>query len=159
VTDENMTAQRRIAAPPLAVFALLADPANHVAIDGTGWVRGPLEDGARITAQDQVFDMAMYHPQHPDGDYEIANRVVTFEPPIAIEWEPGFYLEDGRRDSGRWTWRYDLAEVDGQTDVTLTYDWSKATPEARERFQFPPFGVDKLTESLDHLATLTTDIQ
>ena len=62
----------------------------------------------------------------------------------------------GRRDSGRWTWRYDLAEVDGQTDVTLTYDWSNETPEARERFQFPPFGVDKLTQSLDNLATLTT---
>ena len=35
--------------------------------------------------------------QHPDKDYEIANRVVAFEPSTAIEWEPGFYLEDGRR--------------------------------------------------------------
>ncbi len=43
--------------------------------------------------------MAMYHPQRPDGDYEIANRVVTFEPPAAIEWEPGYYVEDGQRDS------------------------------------------------------------
>ena len=68
----------------------------------------------------------------------------------------GYYLEDGQRDSGRWTWRYDLAAVDGQTDVTLTYDWSNATPEAREQFQFPPFGVEKLTESLANLATLTT---
>jgi hypothetical protein len=64
--------------------------------------------------------------------------------------------EDGSRDSGRWTWRYDLAEADGQTDVTLTYDWSNATPEARERFQFPIFPVDKLSESLDDLATLAT---
>src|SRR5688572_7752558 len=81
VTDENLTAQRRIGAAPGAVFALLADPANHAAIDGTGWVRGPLQSGTRITAEDEVFDMAMYHPQHPDGDYEIANRVVAFEPP------------------------------------------------------------------------------
>lgn len=156
MTDEHLTATRRIAASPAAVFSLLADPAAHVAIDGTGWVRGPVDAGARITAEGQVFDMAMYHPQHPDGDYQIANRVVAFEPPIAIEWEPGYYVEGGQRDSGRWTWRYDLAEVDGQTDVTLTYDWSNATAEARERFRFPPFGVDKLTESLDNLATIAS---
>jgi uncharacterized protein YndB with AHSA1/START domain len=156
LTDENLTATRRIDASPGTVFALLADLSSHAAIDGTGWVRGPLQDGAKITAEGEVFDMAMYHPQHPDGDYEIANRVVAFEPPTAIEWEPGFYLEDGQRDSGRWTWRYDLAEVDGQTDVTLTYDWSNATAEARERFQFPPFPVEKLTESLDNLAKLAS---
>jgi uncharacterized protein YndB with AHSA1/START domain len=155
VTDENLTARRRIDAPPRTVFALLADPAAHAAIDGTGWVRGPLKENTRITAEGEVFDMAMYHPQHPDGDYQIANRVVAFEPSTAIGWEPGFYVEDGQRDSGRWTWRYDLEEVDGHTDVTLTYDWSN-TPEARERFQFPPFPVEKLTESLDNLAKLVS---
>lgn len=156
MTHENLTARRRIEASPRTVFALLADPATHPAIDGTGWVRGPLKEGTRITAEGEVFDMAMYHPQHPDGDYEIANRVVAFAPPAAIEWEPGFYDEDGQRDSGRWTWRYDLEEVDGQTDVTLTYDWANATSEARERFQFPPFGVEKLTESLENLAKLAS---
>ena len=156
MTDENLTARRRIDASPRTVFALLADPAAHAAIDGTGWVRGPLEENTRITAEGEVFDMAMYHPQHPDGDYQIANRVVAFEPSTAIEWEPGFYVEDGQRDSGRWTWRYDLEEVDGRTDVTLTYDWSNATSEARERFQFPPFPVEKLTESLDNLAKLAS---
>ena len=136
------------------MFALLADPAAHAAIDGTGWVRRPLKEGARITAEGEVFDMAMYHPQHPDEDYEIANRGSPSSRPPRSSREPGFYVEDGQRDSGRWTWRYDLEEVDGQTDVTLTYDWSNATPEARERFQFPPFPVDKLTESLDNLAKL-----
>ncbi len=101
MTDENLTALRRIDAAPSTVFAVLVDPANHVAIDGTRWVRGPLEAAVRITAVDEVFDMAMYHPQHPDGDYEIANRVVTFEPPVATECEPGFYAEGGQRDSGR----------------------------------------------------------
>ena len=61
MTDENLTAQRRVDAPPRTVFALLADPANHAAIDGTGWVRGPLHEGTRITAEGEVFDMAMYH--------------------------------------------------------------------------------------------------
>jgi hypothetical protein len=157
MTEEHLTATHRIDASSATVFALLADPSSHAAIDGTGWVRGPLEEGTRITAAGEVFDMGMHHPRHPDGDYEIANRVVAFDPPTAIGWEPGFYLEDGQRDSGRWTWRFDLTEVDGQTDVTLTYDWSNATAEARERFQFPPFGLEKLTESLDNLARLVGD--
>ena len=95
MTDENLTAQRRIDASPGTVFAVLADPYAHAAIDGTGWVKGPLQEGARITAEGEVFDMAMYHPQHPDGDYEIANRMVAFDPSTAIEWEPGFYNEEG----------------------------------------------------------------
>ena len=41
VTDENLTAQRRIDGSSSTVFALLADPANHAAIDGTGWSGAP----------------------------------------------------------------------------------------------------------------------
>lgn len=76
---------RRIEATPTTVFAPLVDPSNHSAIDGTGWVRGPLKEGIRLTAKRQVFDMAMFHPQHPDGGYEIAKGVVAFELPTAID--------------------------------------------------------------------------
>jgi hypothetical protein len=37
---------------------------------------------------------------------------------------------------------------------TLTSDWSRATAEAREVLQFPPFGMDHLEHSLQHLADL-----
>ncbi len=57
-------------------------------IDGTGWVRGTV-DGDRITATGQVFRMAMYHENHPDKDYEMANRVEVFDEPHAIAWQPG----------------------------------------------------------------------
>jgi hypothetical protein len=30
--------------------------------------------------------MAMYHANHPDGSYEMANRVATFEAPRALSW-------------------------------------------------------------------------
>ncbi len=73
---------------PAAVFAVLADPANHAAIDGTGWVRESL-DGERITADGQVFRIAMYHDNHPDGRYEMANKVIAYEPDRTIAWEPG----------------------------------------------------------------------
>src|SRR2546429_3009338 len=80
---ERVTASTTIEAAPEAVFAVLADPSAHADIDGTGWVRGSLDEN-RITAAGQVFRMAMYHPNHPDKDYKIANRVEVFDEPRAI---------------------------------------------------------------------------
>jgi hypothetical protein len=48
------------------VFAVLADPSRHAAIDGTGWVRDSL-DGQRLTGSGQIFRVTMYHDNHPDG--------------------------------------------------------------------------------------------
>jgi len=152
---ERATASTTIDATPEAVFAVLADPSAHAHIDGTGWVRTSL-DGDRITAAGQVFRMAMYHPNHPDKDYKIANRVEVFDEPRAIAWQPGQESpETGELSFGGWTWRYDL-ELTGpsRTTVTLTYDWSAVPARVREHFQFPPFGHDHLDNSLKHLSDL-----
>ena len=152
---ERVSASRTIEAPPEAVFAVLADPSTHADIDGTGWVRASLE-GDRISAAGQVFRMAMYHPNHPDKDYEIANLVEVFDAPEAIAWKPGTESPDTRELSfGGWVWRYDLeATGPSRTTVTLTYDWSAASPEVRERLPFPPFPPEHLDNSLQHLADL-----
>ena len=84
----RMTATMTIDAPPDAVFAVLADPAAHAAIDGTSWVREPL-DAAQLTETGQIFRMAMYHHNHPDKDYEMANRVEVIERPRMIACQPG----------------------------------------------------------------------
>ena len=86
--SESRHASTTVNAPAEAVFAVLADPSAHSAIDGTGWVRESLQD-ARITATGQVFRMAVYHPNHPDKDYKMANCVGVFDEPLAIEWQPG----------------------------------------------------------------------
>jgi uncharacterized protein YndB with AHSA1/START domain len=83
VADETVSATMIINAPAEAAFAVLADPATHTAIDGTGWVRGPL-DNQPLTAAGQVFRIAMYHANHPDGNYQMANRLQVFDPPRAI---------------------------------------------------------------------------
>ena len=152
---ERLTVSTTIEAVPEAVFAVLADPSSHADVDGTGWVRGPLE-GDRITAAGQVFRMAMYHPNHPDGDYRIANLVEVFDEPRAIAWKPGTESpETGELSFGGWTWRYDLeATGPAQTTVTLTYDWSAVGPEVREYLHFPPFAMDHLHNSLQHLSDL-----
>ena len=152
---ERVTACRPIDAAPEAVFAVLADPSAHADIDGTGWVRGSLE-GDRITAAGQVFRMAMYHENHPDKDYTIANRVEVFDEPRAIAWRPGTESpETGELSFGGWIWRYDLeATGPSRTTVTLTYDWSAVPPHVREYLQFPPFAPDHLDNSLRHLSDL-----
>jgi uncharacterized protein YndB with AHSA1/START domain len=154
VTREHINAAITIAAPAETVFDVLADPSTHEAIDGTGWVRQSL-DGKRLTGTGQVFRMAMYHDNHPDKNYEMANRVEVFDPPKAISWQPGQGADDAALEFGGWIWRYDLSAVTpSQTKVTLTYDWSAVPSYTREHIGFPPFESTHLENSLKHLAEL-----
>ena len=154
--DETVSATTIINAPAEAIFAVLADPGNHAAIDGTGWVREPI-DKQPLTAAGQVFRMGMYHANHPDGNYRMANRVQVFDPPQAISWEPGQDTGDGDLRFGGWVWRYDLAPAGPSgTRVTLSYNWSAVPSSLRQHIGFPPFPPDHLDNSLAHLADLVT---
>jgi uncharacterized protein YndB with AHSA1/START domain len=154
VTEETMNVVTTINAPAQTVFDVLADPSTHAAIDGTGWVRESL-DGKHVTGTGQVFRMAMYHENHPDKDYEMANRVEVFDPPHAIAWQPGQGPDDANLEFGGWVWRYDLKPVGPtQTEVTLTYDWSAVPQQIREHIGFPPFDGQHLENSLKHLTQL-----
>jgi hypothetical protein len=99
--------------------------------------------------------MAMYHANHPDGNYQMANRVQVFDPPRAVSWEPGQDTGDGRLQFGGWVWRYDLAPAGpSETKVTLSYDWSAVPGFLRQHHRIPPFPPDHLGKSLAHLAGL-----
>lgn len=153
--DDSVSATRVINAPAEAIFAVLADPAQHAAIDGTGWV-GESLDSTPLTSPGQIFRMSMYHPNHPDGTYQMANRVQKFDPPNTISWEPG-YDDDGTLRFGGWTWCYDLTAAGPSiTAVTLSYDWSAVPDPIREHIGFPPFPPEHLGDSLAHLAQLVT---
>ena len=129
-------------APAAAVFGVLADPATHKDIDGTGWVREPLDE-QHLSAVGQIFRIAMYHDGHPDKHYEMANQVIALEPDRVIAWAPGGLAEDGSLELGGWTWRYDLEPLGAeQTHVTLTYDWSKVP--AGDQGEHPVPGVPRL---------------
>ncbi len=156
MADERLSATTIINASAEVIFVVLADPAKHAAIDGTGWVREPL-DSKPLTAVGQVFRMAMYHPNHPDGNYQMANRVQIFDPPSAIAWEPGQDNDDGGLRFGGWVWRYDLTPAGpSDTKVTLSYDWSAVPDLLRQHIGFPPFPADHLGNSLAHLAELVS---
>ncbi|HZA09629.1 polyketide cyclase [Mycobacterium sp.] len=155
MTNETVNATATIKARAENVFAVLADPTTHAAIDGTGWVRESI-DGRRLTRVGQIFRMAMYHDNHPNGSYEMANKIVVFDPPHAIAWEPGQDVAgDGNLQFGGWVWRYDLRTLDeSETQVKLSYDWSTVPQYVREHIQFPPFNSNHLDNSLSHLAEI-----
>jgi uncharacterized protein YndB with AHSA1/START domain len=156
MADDRVSATLVINASAEAIFAVLADPAKHAAIDGTGWVRETV-DRDPLTAAGQIFRVSMYHPNHPDKDYEMANRVQEFDPPSTISWQPGYDAGGGTLGFGGWIWRYDLTPAGpSTTTVTLSYDWSAVPESTRQRIGFPPFPSDHLANSLAHLAELVT---
>lgn len=155
---ESVSATTTIRASAEAVFAVLSDPSRHAGVDGTGWVTGSLESQP-ITRRGQVFWMAMYHRDHPNGSYQTANEVIAFEHTRVISWRTGYLdQESGELAFGGWWWRYDLKPVGpGQTEVTLTYDWSAVGPGPREYLTFPPFPTDHLDNSLRHVSTMLVE--
>lgn len=155
--QETVSATLTIAVPAAKVFAVLADPTAHSAIDGTGWVQEPV-DRAPLTGVGQIFRMGMHHAKHPSGDYQTVNKVAVLDPPHAIGWLTGGQKDDGEPEFGGWIWRYDLTPLGpSETEVTLTYDWSAVPQHIRDRgIRFPPFGPDHLTNSLHHLSELAS---
>ena len=153
--QECVSAALTVAAPATRVFAVLADPTTHAAIDGTGWVQ-EAADRVPLTEVGQIFRMDMHHSDHPNGDYHVVNKVEVFEAPRAIGWVTGTEKDDGHLEFGGWIWRYDLVPLGpSETEVRLSYDWSAVPQFIRDRgIQFPPFGPEHLTNSLHHLAEL-----
>ncbi len=82
MTEERYVVTRTVAAPPAAVFALLADPTRHKDTEPGDWVRDAVST-APITAAGQIFAMNMYFDR-PDGHYVVHNLVSDFDPDTTI---------------------------------------------------------------------------
>lgn len=155
MTDEPavVAVSRRIAAPPAAIFDVLADPPRHVDIDGTGMLRGPHTD-ARLSGVGEVFVMDMHNGEF--GDYVMRNTVVEFEPDSLIAWSPE-RLDVPSENPWRQRWRFRLVP-DGPdaTVVTEEFDLTHSPDDARrilrngERWR-PD--MERTLESLDRLVT------
>ncbi|MDO3635680.1 SRPBCC family protein [Mycolicibacterium arseniciresistens] len=150
MSAERFVASRKIAAPPSAVFAVLADPARHKDTEPGDWVRDAV-DPTPISGTGQIFTVNMYL-EAAGGHYVMDNLVTDFEPDRVIAWLPGQRDESGAHVPGGWSWRYDLAPDGDGTAVTLTYDWT-ATPQSfrDEIGGMPPFSEDFIAESLGAL--------
>ena len=111
--EQNVSASRLINAPAEAIFAVLANPARHAEIDGSGTVRGSRQDSPELLTMGSKFGMKM----KIGVPYDMRSTVVEFEENKLIAWA----------HFGKHRWRYELEEVDGGTMVTETFDWSTAS--------------------------------
>ncbi len=111
-----VTVERVIPADAVAVFALLADPARHHDIDGSGTVV-EAKTGSERLALGSRFGMSM----KMGIPYSMVSEVVEFEEDRRIAWQtrgPGWI---GQHVAGR-IWRYELEPVDGGTRVRESWD-------------------------------------
>lgn len=153
-TDKKMQASKVVNAPVDEVFALLSDPNRHAELDGAEMVRGVEGDTPPISGIGQVFTMNM----HADdlGDYRMVNSVTAFMAPGRVGWapkvDPTCELAEklGDMDASGHTFTYDLAVVDGGTEVTSTYDWS-GVKDPKFAELCPRLSQDQLAATLDRL--------
>ena len=109
MTKELFTASRVVPAAPEEIFALLADPARHVEMDGSGTVqrlvagRGPMQLGSEFTMAMRAFGFP----------YRITSKVVEYDENRRIAW---CHLVKNR-------WRYELEPTEGGTRVTESADY------------------------------------
>ena len=132
---EKIEVQRRIAASPADIFAVLCDPQGHVAIDSSGMLQDA--EGASVAAAGDSFVVHMDRASLNDfpelGKYDVTVSIRDFEPGQLISWT---VLGQIRPQIGH-VYGYRL-EPDGDgTLVTSFYDWSEIGDQWREANIFP----------------------
>ena len=112
-----LTVERAVKAPPATVFDILADAANHTAIDGSGMLQGAGHDQPQRLGLGSTFGMNMKLFMR----YSTENRVVEFDEGRRIAWQTGPSGRAGRYVAGR-IWRYELEPSAGGTLVRESWD-------------------------------------
>lgn len=147
-TETSIVVDDVVDGTPARLFEILADPANHQDIDGSGMVRSAT-GSSPVTDVGQTFVMDM---RIPGRDYQMENHITAFEPGRLIEWKPA---RVGSEPIGM-LWRWELEAVgDDKTRVVHTYDWSAVTdPAVLERVTFPRVPAADLERSVRRLGDL-----
>lgn len=147
--EERIEVQRAIASDPATIFAVLADPKGHVAIDASGMLQSSSGDPA--TAVGDTFTIHMDRESlndYPLGLYDVTVEIVTYEQDREIAWTIKGQLEP---QIGH-VYGYRLEPFDGGTLVTQYYDWSDIHPQWREANIFPIISETNLRATLGILA-------
>jgi uncharacterized protein YndB with AHSA1/START domain len=139
VPDRVERGSRFVPAPPEAIFAILADPASHALIDGSGSVRGSADTTPERLTLGSRFGMQM----RLGVPYRITNEVVEFDEPHLIAW----------RHLGGHIWRYVLEPTGDGTTVTEEFDWRPARSAlALRAMRAPTRNRESIEATLDRLA-------
>ena len=154
-SSQPVSVSRRIEAPAEELFEVLADPARHPGIDGSGMLKDAGGNSA-ISGVGDTFTVRMHNAEM--GDYEITNHVVEYRRDRRIGWEPvlsaASRAEDaadiGERSGHRWI--YELTPAGpGATIVTEIYDCSAAPEWLRKAVRNGDRWVASMTTTLEKL--------
>lgn len=151
--NKQLTANRTVKARADRVFALLADPKQHQAIDGSGLLQGTTS--GPVTGVGQVFTMEMYRDDL--GPWRSFNTVIEYEPDTAIGWAPDLDPDCPLAPklagitTGGHRYVYRLRETGDGTEVRQIYDWSGVTDPNFEAF-CPFVSREQMMGTLDRLA-------
>ncbi|MGZ8752464.1 MAG: DUF952 domain-containing protein [Acidimicrobiia bacterium] len=138
-TSDVESVERVIAAPPEAIFELLADPRRHQEIDGSGTVRDAKGEPQRL-ALGSEFGMSM----KMGVPYAMVSTVVEFDDNRRIAWQTRGPTRLGSWAGGR-IWRYEIEPVDGGSLVRESWDISKESAITKP---FVRMGATKTRENM-----------
>ena len=119
--SDVVTVERVIAAPAGAIFDLLADPARHAEIDGSGMVRDPKPGTVDRLSLGSRFGMSM----KLGFKYSMVSEVIEFDNDRRIAWQTRPPSPRGVKLVGGRIWRYELDPVEGGTRVRESWDISQ----------------------------------
>jgi uncharacterized protein YndB with AHSA1/START domain len=149
-TRNIATVERLIDAPAAKIFDLLADPARHQEIDGSGTVKGLSDDaaaGSQRLALGSKFGMSM----KMGIGYTMENTVVEFEENVRIAWQPRPTQKLMAAFIGGRIWRYQLVAQDGGTLVRESWDISQEKQPWTIR-GLRSKTIDSMTKTLERIA-------
>jgi hypothetical protein len=149
VTAERFEVARLIAAAPAQVFAVLRDPAGHVAIDSSGMLQSA--DGEPVSAVGDTFVVHMDRESlndYPLGQYDVTVIITRYVPDQQIEWTVSGQIQPPIRH----LYGYRLEAADEGTLVTSYYDWSEIDERYRGKGIFPVIPESALRATLGILA-------
>ena len=160
MSDDRVSATRRIAASASDIFRIISDPTMHVEIDGSHMlVTAPNPKPLQAVGDSFVMDMDRDAlGDLPLGKYTVLNVVTKISPDSLLEWNVGS-VEGGALGH---VYGYELAPVgERETDVTSYcdwsgLDWSLIPEELRDRLTFPivpKMALITTLEKLDRVAT------
>lgn len=139
-----VSVQKLIPARAEHLFEIVADPAKHTLIDGSGTVQKSLSGNPKRLELGATFGMGMKMGKR----YKMDNTVVEFEEGRRITWKP----------HGNYVWRYSFEPQGEQTLVTE--EWDARTARGRRimgLLGFPRRNRRGMRATLERLAQVVTE--
>jgi uncharacterized protein YndB with AHSA1/START domain len=146
-----VSAERLIHAPAAAIFDVIADPARHPEIDGSGTVLKARPGSSSRLSAGATFGMDMKLGVR----YGMVSTVTEFDEGRLIAWSPKPASGRGARFIGR-IWRYELEPVEGGTRVRETWDISREGFRVFLRYANASRTKRDMAKSLERLDKLVT---